>query len=583
MKHMQKLQGIAVSPGVAIGEALVMDTEGFRIPRRFVSRDAVEDELERLDAAILAAGTEIASHRETVSGELGEKYGAIFEAHLQMLQDSKLRRELEDMIRHRHYSPEYAVSRTLRRYAQVFQRLESSHLAERANDIFDIEKRLLRHILGRRREGISHLTSPVLVLAHNLTPSETANLDRRYVRGFVTEVGGPGGHTAIVAEALEIPAVVGTGPFLSEVSGGDTVIIDGDKGLVILQPDEETLARYRHEVEEIRTLAARLESLRDLPCETADGVRIGLFGNIEFPYEVQHCLDRGTDGVGLYRTEFLYLGAETEPTEEIHYHAYRQVVDAMGDRPVTIRTFDLGADKVPHLPPPEDERNPCLGLRSIRLALRYLAMFRTQLRAALRASAQGNLQIMFPLVSTLMELRQAKMVVADVMEDLDERGVEFNRDIAVGMMVEVPAAVMMIDHFVEEVDFLSIGTNDLVQYTLAVDRSNKDVVGLYNSSDPAVLKLISMAIQAAKRKGIPCNMCGQMSGNPIYTMLLLGLGLRQFSVTPSAAPEIKHVCRQVSVPQCEAVAARAMLMENARDIKNYLREELKKNVPGVGA
>ena len=266
---MQKLQGIAVSPGVAIGEALVMDNEGFRIPRRFVARDAVVDELERLDKAIAAAAAEIAHHRETVSAELGEKYGAIFEAHLQMLQDSRLRSELEEMIRQRHYSPEYAVSRTLRRYAQVFQRLESSYLAERANDIFDIEKRLLRHLLGRRREGIAHLTSPVLVLAHNLTPSETANLDRRFVRGFVTEIGGPGSHTAIVAEALEIPAVVGTGPFLTEVSGGDLVIIDGDKGLVILQPDEETLARYRHEAEEIRTLAAKLEPLRDLPAETA--------------------------------------------------------------------------------------------------------------------------------------------------------------------------------------------------------------------------------------------------------------------------------------------------------------------------
>ena len=247
---MQKLQGIAVSPGVAIGEALVMDTEGFRIPRRFVARDAVVDELERLDKAISAAAAEIAHHRETVSAELGDKYGAIFEAHLQMLQDSRLRSELEEMIRQRHYSPEYAVSRILRRYAQVFQRLESSYLAERANDIFDIEKRLLRHLLGRRREGISNLASPVLVLAHNLTPSETANLDRRFVRGFVTEIGGPGSHTAIVAEALEIPAVVGTGPFLTEVSGGELTIIDGDKGLVILQPDEETLASYRHEAEE---------------------------------------------------------------------------------------------------------------------------------------------------------------------------------------------------------------------------------------------------------------------------------------------------------------------------------------------
>lgn len=576
---MQQLQGIAVSPGVVIGEALVMDNEGFRIPRRFVTRDAVEDELERLDKAIAAAGREIAGSREAVSQELGEKYGAIFEAHLQMLQDSRLRSELEEMIRQRHYSPEYAVSRTLRRYAQVFQRLESPYLAERVHDIFDIEKRLLRHLLGRRREGISHLTSPVLVLARNLTPSETANLDRRFVLGFVTEVGGPGSHTAIVAEALEIPAVVGTGPFLTEVSGGDQVIIDGDRGLVILQPDEEALARYQVQLEEIRSLAARLEPLRELPAETADGVRLQLLGNIEFPYEVDHCVDRGADGVGLYRTEFLYLGSETEPTEEVHYQAYSQVVRAMGEKPVTIRTFDLGADKVPHLPQPEDERNPFLGLRSIRLALRNLPLFRTQLRAALRASVLGNVRIMFPLVSTLLELRQAKMVLADVMEDLEERGIEFDREVAIGMMVEVPAAVMMIDRFVDEVDFLSIGTNDLIQYTLAVDRSNKDVVSLYNAADPAVLKLISWAVQAADRKSVPINLCGQMSGSPTYTMLLLGLGLRRFSVTPSAIPEIKNVCRSVTLEQCRAVADRVLSMENARDIKSYLKKELKKRVP----
>jgi phosphotransferase system enzyme I (PtsI) len=262
---MQKLQGIAVSPGVAIGEALVMGNEGFRIPRRFLSRDAVDDELSRLHRAIDAAAAEIERNRDTVAAELGSEYGAIFEAHLQMLRDPRLGGELEQMIRERHYSPEYAVSRTLRRYAKVFQSLESGYMAQRASDIFDIEKRLLRNLLGRRREEISSLTSPVLLLAHTLTPSETANLDRRFVRGFVTEVGGAGSHTAIVAEALEIPAVVGTGPFLTDVSGGDLVIIDGDQGLVILHPDEETIARYRHEVEERLSMTARLASLRDLP------------------------------------------------------------------------------------------------------------------------------------------------------------------------------------------------------------------------------------------------------------------------------------------------------------------------------
>ena len=578
---MKKLQGIAVSPGVAIGEALVMDNEGFRIPRRFVARDAVEEELERLHRAIDAAGVEIARNQQAVSHELGEQYAAIFEAHLRMLEGSKLRSELEEMIRDRHYSPEYAVSRTFRRYAELFEKLQTETFASKANDIRDIEKRLLRNLLGRRREGLSKLTSPVLVLAHNLTPSETANLNREYVRGFVTETGGPGSHTAVVAGALEIPAVLGTGPFLNEVSGGDLVIIDGDEGLVILHPDEETIARYQHEAEEIRSLAIQLEELRDLPAETSDGERITLLGNIEFPYEVDHCVARGADGVGLYRTEFLYLEAATEPDEEVHFEAYCRVLQTMGDKPVTIRTFDLGADKVPHLPEPEDERNPFLGLRSIRLALRNLPMFRRQLRAALRASAFGNLRIMFPLVSTLLELRQAKMVLADVIEDLEERRIDFDRNIDIGMMVEVPAACVMIEQFVDEIDFLSIGTNDLIQYTLAVDRSNKDVVGLYNAADPSILKLIEMVIKAARPRNIPVNLCGQMSSNALYTMLLLGLGLRRLSVTPSAIPEIKKICRSVTIADCEEVARRVIVMENARDIKSFLKGELKKRVPEI--
>lgn len=576
---MERLQGIAVSPGIAIGEALVLDNEGFRIPRRFLPRDAVEQELERLGKAFDAAVGEVEHNRRRVADQLGDDYAAIFSAHLQMLRDPRLHEEIEEMIRTRHYSPEYSVSRALRRYAKVFQSLEGKYMAERANDIFDIEKRILRNLLGRRREELSQITSPVLVLAHNLTPSETAHLNPRFVLGMVTEIGGPGSHTAIVAEGLGIPAIVGVGPFMTDISGGDTIIIDGDQGQIILHPDEETLARYRHEVEEQRNLAAKLETLRDLPAETTCGQKITLLGNIEFPHEVKQCQERGAAGIGLYRTEFLYLGVDDDPSEETHYEAYASVANDIQDQPIVMRTLDLGADKMRSLPDPEDERNPFLGLRSIRLALRNRDLFRVQLRAILRASKLGDIRIMFPLISTMLEFRQAKMVLADAMEDLEEQGIDFNRDIQVGMMVEVPSAIMMMDRFVEEVDFFSIGTNDLIQYCLAVDRSNKDVASLYTGADPAVIRLIQMALTAANESNVPISMCGQMSGNPMYTMLLLGMGLRSFSVTPAAVPEVKRVCRSVTIEQCEKVAEHARTLEGAREVKTYLKEELSKVFP----
>lgn len=576
---MQRLQGIGVSPGIAIGEALVFDHEGFRIQHRFRSRGATDEELARLDRAMSAAIAAIEHNRRLVAAQLGDDYAAIFSAHQQMLQDRQLRQELEEMIRDRHYTAEYSVHRALSRYAKVFQNLEGGYMAERANDIVDIQNRLLKHLGGERREDLSHLTSEVLVLAHNLTPSETSNLNPKFVRGFVTETGGPGSHTAIVAEGMGIPAVVGLGPFLTDVSGGETIIIDGDQGLVFLQPDEETLARYRHELEEHRSLAVRLEPLRDLPATTLDGVSIQMLGNIEFPAEVKLCLDRGGDGIGLYRTEFLYLATDTEPTEEDHYNAYAAVVEAMPDRPVVVRTMDLGADKLPNFPMPEDEANPFLGLRSIRLALKHVDMFRRQLRAVLRASTRGNVRLMFPLIGTVGELRRAKMVLADAIEDLEEEGVPFDRQMKVGMMVEVPATVLMLDRFVEEVDFFSIGTNDLIQYTLAVDRSNKDVASLYTSADPAVLRSIQMAVRVANQFGVPISTCGQMCGNPLYTMLLLGLGLRSLSVTPMAIPEVKRVCRSVSIEQCDQLASRVMELESARDVKNLLRDELTRVLP----
>ena len=577
---MRTLQGIAVSPGVAIGEALIVDNEGFRIPRRFVMRDAVEDELQRLNKAVDAVAEQIARNRDAVSAQLGDQCGAIFAAHLQMLRDPSLLAEFEGLIRIKHYSPEYAVSQTLRRFAKVFQDLDNVYLAERAHDIVDIERSLLGRLLGEQREEFSHLTSPVIILAHNLTPTETANLDRRFVLGFVTEIGGAGGHTAIVAKGLEIPAVVGMGNFLTDLSGGELVIVDGNHGRVILQPDEETIAHYRQEVEEHHTLVVQLGTLRDLPPETTDGTRITLYANIEFPREAESCLERGADGIGLYRTEFLYLGAKVEPTEEDHYQAYAEVIRQMRGRPVVIRTLDLGADKLGQLP--QEEQNPFLGLRSIRLSLRNLPLFRIQLRAIMRASALGPVRIMFPLVSTLADLRQAKMVLADAIEDLDEAGIAYDPDVDVGMMVEVPAAVTMLDKFLKEVDFISIGTNDLIQYALAVDRGNSEVADRYQASDPAILRLLDHSLAAACAADIPASVCGQMSGEPLYTMLLLGLGLRSLSVPPSAVPELKKICRSISIPKCEEVARRAMTMESAREIDTYLREELRKVAPEFG-
>ena len=574
---MIKLQGIAVSPGVAIGEAFVMGAEGFRIPKHFVLKDAVDDELRRFQHALKSAEAEIAQNRDSVARELGPKYADIFEAHIQILCDPKLVGEIEDLIREKMFSPEHAVSVTIRKYADIFRRLDSNYLAERIQDIYDIEKRLLRLLLGIKREGLNALTAPVLVLASNLSPSETANLNREFVKGFVTELGGPGGHTAILAAALEIPAIVGAGSFLNEVSGGDTIIIDGDSGTIIIRPDEETINHYNNQVQKRSTFIALLDTLREEEAVTTDGAKIELLGNIEFPHEAAHCLSRGAEGIGLYRTEFLYLATNKDsiPNEEDHYKAYSQVVQAMEGRPVTIRTCDLGADKMPHVARPMDERNPFLGLRSIRLSLRNVQMFKQQLRAILRSSAHGPLRIMFPLISNLVELRQAKMILADVREELEEEGIPFDKEIPVGMMVEVPAAVMMIDQFAREVDFFSIGTNDLIQYTLAVDRSNKDVSVLFNSEDPSVLRMIQKTIEAANREGIPVCLCGQMSSNSLYTMLLLGLGLRSFSCSPSVLSEVKKVCRSVDLALCQEVAEQALQMDCARDIRSLLRERLR--------
>ncbi|MFO0964994.1 MAG: phosphoenolpyruvate--protein phosphotransferase [Gemmataceae bacterium] len=578
---MEIKRGIPVSPGVAIGPALVLDTEGYRIPQRFVEKKKRRDEVARLKGALHLAADEIRANQQAVTQKLGKKYGAIFSAHALLLEDAELIQEIERLIRDQDHAAEYAVSRVMRRHAKTLESLPGQ-FASRAADLFDIEKVVLKHLLGTAGEPLDHLSKPVIVLAHDLTPSQTASLDPKMVYAFATEAGGRASHTAIMAGVLEIPAVVGLGRFVTDVSGGDEVIVDGNRGVLILNPDEETRQRYEETRQQLGTFTSRLSELRDLPAETKDGVRITLLGNIEFPHEAEHCLERGADGVGLYRTEFLYLNKSTDPTENEHFDAYSHVARTMAARPVIVRTLDLGADKfATQVEKSHQERNPFLGLRSVRLCLRNLTLFKTQLRAILRASALGDVRIMFPMVSTLLELRQCKMILAEVKEDLEDEGLPFNKKLPIGTMIEVPSAAIMAEEIAREVNFFSIGTNDLIQYTLAADRTNEAVASLYSPADPAVLRLVARVVQAALGQKIDVSVCGEMSGEPIYTMLLLGLGLRQLSVTPQNIPEIKKVVRSITLKEAKGVADEAMRLETARDVNSYLREQTRRVLPEV--
>jgi phosphoenolpyruvate-protein phosphotransferase (PTS system enzyme I) len=588
---MEIKRGIAVSPGVAIGPALVLDSEWFRIPQRFISPNQIDRECQRLRQALTQAAAETRANQETVAAKLGPQYGAIFAAHALMLTDPTLTQEIEALIHGDHFAVEYGVSRVMRRYAKALESIEGGYLADRVADLFDIEKRILRHLLGQRREQLRDLREPVIVLAHDLTPSETASLDPQRVFAFATEAGGRASHTAIVAGVLNIPAVVGLGPFITDVSGGDRVIVDGHHGLLIIDPDEETLHRYEHVQASFRSHVTQLAELRSLPAQARDDVRVLMLGNIEFPQESTPCLDHGAEGVGLYRTEFLYLGRQTDPTEAEHLEAYLTVLRTMGvERPVVIRTLDLGADKFfpvgTGVSPAggrraAPEHNPFLGLRSVRLCLRNLTLFKTQMRAILRASAFGDVRILFPMISTLLELRQCKIILAEVKEDLEEEGLAFNPRLPVGTMIEVPSAAILAEQLAREVDFFSIGTNDLIQYTLAADRNNETVSTLYSPGDPAVLRLIERVVRAAEKYNIAVNVCGEMSGDPLYTMLLLGMGIRQLSATPHSIPAIKRVIRSVTVEESVTVAQEAMRLETARDVNNYLRERTRRILPEV--
>ena len=577
---MNTIFGIPVSPGIAIGQAFVQATEGFRIPEQTIRADAFEAEVRRFQVAVHLAKEEIIVNRESTRTALGPTFADILEAQLQILMEPALHGEMESLIRDRLFSAEHAVTVVMRKNMDIFRQIENSYIAEKVNDLRDIEKRLLRLLLGTRKETLNQLSSPVILLANNLTPSETANLNRQFILAIVTEQGGAVGHTAILAAALEIPCIVGAGEFLSGVDGGDPLIVDANSGCVVVRPSEETLEKY-YRIQDAES--SRIECLgtyRDLPAITTDGMEIMIHANIEFPNEADNALLRGAAGIGLFRTEFLYLTQDKDPTEEEHFQAYKYVAETMQGRPVIIRTFDFGDDKSLNRLGTGRESNPALGVRGVRLALKRWALFRCQLRAILRASIYGDIRLMFPMISTVKEFRQAKRTaVQEIMDELNEAGIPFNRDIQVGMMVEVPSAVVMLDRFSEDADFYSIGTNDLTQYTLAVDRGNSGVNHLFNADDPAVLRMIWHTVHVADRNKIPVSLCGQIGANNFNVAVLIGLGLRAISCAPNSISRLKQICRNVSLEDCETIARSAVRMSEAKNIQDYVKNSLQKVAP----
>ncbi len=576
---MEIKKGIAVSPGVSIGKSLIIDSEDYRIPRREIEPSQRIVEIQRARNAFRDAIEEL-TKLETGQGEAsGGRIRDIFAVHMRFLKDRSLRRKITDLIHTESVTAEYAVSTVLREIASHFTSVKDAYISERAADIYDIERRLLRQLLGTKREDILHLREEVIVVARELSPTQTAGFNRDYVKGMATDAGGRTSHTAIVARSLGIPAVVALEDLTEVVRGGDTVVIDGNRGIVIVNPDEETIRQYEAYSREFVALEHKLDGIREKPAVTRDGVHVRLLGNIEFPDEAEVVLQKGGEGVGLYRTEFLYLNRPTEPVEQEQYEAYAEVVRVFKDKPVIIRTFDLGADKYTQSRRIAPEPNPFLGLRSIRFCLQNLTMFKTQLRAILRASVLGQVRIMFPLITNIQELMQAKMILHDVMEDLDEEGIAYKRDLDVGIMIETPSAALTASTLARDADFFSIGTNDLTQYTLAVDRGNELVSTLYSAADPAVLRLIRTVIQDAYKARIDVSVCGETASEPEYVMLLLGLGVRTLSLTPPMIPEIKQVIRSVTVEDCNHLTREVLAMNSERQISSYLRNAARKILP----
>jgi phosphotransferase system enzyme I (PtsI) len=577
---MEIRRGIGVSPGYAIAEAFVFDREEYRISRRRIGVREIDGEVERFHASILAAVAEVRAQLESMPRKVREVAGGMLEAQIAMLQQKPYQDEIVTEIRKSLCTAEYAASQTIRRKVKALEDSGNEAFVRRVvSDLVELEKLLLRNLLGARREDITHLTGRVVIVAHELSPGQALGLDRQKVVGILTEAGGPTSHTAIVAKSLGIPAVVGVEGVANDIAGGDPVVLDGATGTVIINPDEGTLKRYQAMERNYLILEQRrAKELHDLPAVTTDGHRIEIFANIETPDEIPAALGHGAEGIGLYRTEFLYLEHRFSPTEKDHLEAYTKAGKLLGKRKIIIRTVDLGADKIPLEGAPR-EANPFLGTRAIRLCFERPELFRTQLRAILKSTATGQVCMMVPMISGLSEVLHVKEALEDVRRELRQEEAPAGDGMPFGIMIEIPSAAVVADMLAPHVDFLSVGTNDLISYSVAVDRSNERVAPLYQPAHPAVLRLLKLVIDAGARHGKQVSVCGEMSSDLTYSMLLLGMGLRNFSVAHPVIPDLKKLIRSVSMEDARAVAEKAFTFDDARATADFLRAELHRVLP----
>jgi len=569
-------KGVAASPGIAIGKAHVIRPQQIKICTEAIAKDDLESQIKRLDAAIASSKLQLEQIKAKAEKELGTDKAEIFGAHLMVLEDPVFLDEVKTKIKAESITADNAVAQVVNNYVKIFSNMEDEYMKERAADIKDVGERIIKNLLGISTDNFT-FSENVIVIAKDLTPSDTAQMDKDKVLAFATDMGGRTSHTAIMARSLEIPAVVGLVDLTDKVQEGDNVIVDGNKGIVYINPSESILKEYEILKQDYIEYRKKLKELKDLPAETSDKLRrVELSANIGTPRDVKGALENGAEGVGLYRTEFLYMDRDALPTEEEQFKAYREVIEKMAPRPIIIRTLDIGGDKkLSYLDMPQ-ELNPFLGWRAIRMCLDRPQILKTQLRAILRASVYGNAKIMYPMVSGLKEIKRANAILSESKEELKKEAIPFDDNIEVGIMVEIPSAAVTADILAKEVDFFSIGTNDLIQYTLAVDRMNEHISHLYEPLHPAVLRLIKNVIDASHKAGKWTGMCGEMAGDTWATAILLGMGLDEFSMSASSIPQVKNIIRSLTLEEAKQIAQKALSMDNPDDIRNMVKQEMEK-------